>query len=92
MAALVILTVYKHTAHTGGAHLAKGDFLRSAGEGGHGPLKRQPLAHAIELGKRLCGRIDHHALDHGGMTEAVFKFSFWDVDFRKQNSRRTSSD
>jgi hypothetical protein len=65
----------------------------AAGEGAHGPaLKRPALAHAIELGERLCGRIDHHALDRGGMTKAVFKFSFWDVDFRKQNSRRTSSD
>jgi hypothetical protein len=64
----------------------------AAGEGGHGPLKRQPSAHAIELGEWLYGKIDHHALDHGGTTKAVFKFSFWDVDFRKQNSRRTSSD
>ena len=47
-AALVILTVDKHTAEAGIAHLGKGYFLRSAGEGGHRPLKRQPLARAID--------------------------------------------
>ena len=35
MAALVILTVDKQTAHAGVAHLSEGDLLRAAGEGGH---------------------------------------------------------
>ena len=35
MAALVILTVDKHAADAGAAHLGEGDLLR-AGEGGHG--------------------------------------------------------
>jgi hypothetical protein len=41
MAAPVILTVDKQTAHAGIAHLARGDFLWSAGEGGHDPAARE---------------------------------------------------
>jgi hypothetical protein len=70
-----ILTVDQHTAEAGIAHLGKGYFLRSAGEGGHAAIEAPALGpRNRSRANGACGRIDHAGLVVGGVMFSKSRF------------------